>query len=368
MNFKYKYLKIKICGIIPLTIKNVVINMKLTTALLIILALVLFYLVIIGLFTTAFRATGLSKEKSRYQSISLFTNCGFTTSESELITSNRRRRRLAIVLMIIGHVFSVIIVSLVVSLFSSFSLAEVKENYIIMLVIIGSFALIVILFKLPFINKPLQRGLEKIATKNVAKREKNNIITVLDNYGKESLVEIYLYWLPEILNEKSLMEVNLKRNYNLNLVTVKRRNKVLEVDANTILQRLDKIIIFGNIEIINDIFKNKKNMASEKKDTKNNISIIDNYGKDALCEIKVNSVPAILVDTPLIESPLKSKFNIQILMIQNANDHELTTKDSIVKEGNTILVFGPYQNIKAIFEIKEEKTLFDYAYAEEDEK
>ena len=39
---------------------------------------------------------------------------------------------------------------------------------------------------------PLQRGLEKIATKNVAKREKNNIITVLDNYGKESLVEIYL--------------------------------------------------------------------------------------------------------------------------------------------------------------------------------
>ena len=162
------------------------------------------------------------------------------------------------------------------------------------------------------------------------------------------------------------MEVNLKRNYNLNLVTVKRRNKVLEVDANTILQRLDKIIIFGNIEIINDIFKNKKNMASEKKDTKNNISIIDNYGKDALCEIKINSVPAILVDTPLIESPLKSKFNIQILMIQNANDHELTTKDSIVKEGNTILVFGPYQNIKAIFEIKDEKTLFDYAYAEED--
>lgn len=328
--------------------------MNLTTALLIILIFIIIYIIIIGIFTTAFRATGLTKEKARYQALSLFTNCGFTTSESELITSNRRRRRLATILMIIGHIFSVVIVSIIVALFSNFSFQELQQNYVIIIIVSTSFVALIILFKLPFISKPIQRLLEKIATRSVLRREKNNILTILDNYGKQSLVEIYLYWVPEILNDKSLLEVNLKRNYNLNLVTVKRKNKVLEVSAETIIQPLDKIIIFGNIEIINDIFRDKKNMAIEVKEYKNKVSIIDNYGKDALCEIKVNKVPDILENTTLIDSCLKSKYNIQILMIEHDNKHELTNKDSIIEENNTILVFGPYQNIKDVFRTEED--------------
>ncbi len=324
--------------------------MNITTALIIILGFIVAYMIIIGIFSTAFRATGLTKEKARYQAVSLFTNCGFTTSESELITSNRRRRRLAVILMIVGHIFAVIIVSLVVALFGSFKVSDVKDNYKVIIIIISIFFGILILFKLPFISKPLQNGFEKMALKRVMKREKDNIITVLDNYGKQSLAEIYIYWVPEILNDKSLKDANLKRNYDLNLVTIKRGNKVLDVSAETIIQSKDKIIVFGDIEIIKDIFKKKKEIVDTEEDTtKNNIAIIDNYGKDALCEIKIIKNPEILEETSLGNSVIKSKYNVQVLMVKHETYHELANKDTIIEEGDTILVFGPYQSIKDIF-------------------
>ena len=332
--------------------------MNITTVFVIILGFILAYILIISVFTTAFRATGLTKEKSRYQAISLFTNCGFTTGESELITSNRRRRTLATILMIIGHVFSVIIVSLVVSMFSSFDVNSIKDNYKVLIIILTSFVLIILIFNLPFISRPLSNMFERVAAKNILKKEKKNIITILDNYGKQSLVEIYLYNVPDILNDKSLIEANLKRNYNLNIVTIKRKNKVLEVSADTIIQPYDKVILFGNIIMINEIFKsNKKTKISKLFETENKIQIIDNYGKDALCEIEVHQIPDILDNKKLQDSVLKTKYDIQILMINRAGNQSLAKSDTIIKELDTITVFGPYQNIKNIFYIKEEQVL-----------
>lgn len=324
--------------------------MNIILAIVLILGFILAYIIIIGIFTTLFRTTGLSKSKSRYQAVSLFTNCGFTTSESELITSNKLRRRLALILMVIGHVFSVIIVSLVVALFSSLKFSDVKNNIIIIGILIAVFFGIVVIFNLPFISRPIQKSFENLATKRVLKKDKNNILTVLDNYGKQSLVEIYLYWVPQILEDKSLLDANLKRNYDLNLITIKRKNKVLEVNAETIIQRLDKIIIFGNIEIIEDIFKNKKNKSEEiLREDRNKISIIDNYGKDAMCEIEIHDIPEVLFNTPLGESTIKSKYEITIIMVKHGKDHNLTTAQTVINNSDTLIVFGPYQNIKEVF-------------------
>ena len=61
--------------------------------------IVLLYWVITELFGIFFRFTGLPDEKARFQVISLLTGCGFTTRESEMILSNRPRRRLARITM-----------------------------------------------------------------------------------------------------------------------------------------------------------------------------------------------------------------------------------------------------------------------------
>ena len=68
--------------------------MNIYLALLLFSFVVLLYWVITELFTFFFRLTGLPAERARFQVISLLTGTGFTTRESEIILSSRRRRRL----------------------------------------------------------------------------------------------------------------------------------------------------------------------------------------------------------------------------------------------------------------------------------
>lgn len=328
--------------------------MNLITAIILVIIFILAYFIIIESFTLAFRTTGLTMEKSRFQAISLFTNCGFTTGESELISQDHRRRRLATALMIIGHVFSVIIVSFVVSLVGNLDVNQVKENYIPVFIIFGSFLFIILFFKLPFISKPLNNSLEKVATRRAMKHSKTNLLTTLDQQGKKSLVEIHLYWVPQILNDKSLKDANITRLYGLNLISIKRKDKSLDVTADTILQPNDKIVIFGPKDKINEIFKEKNKTEIEKINyTGNRISIIDNYGKSAMCEIKIKNLPTSLKNTPLMRSEIKSLYNIQVLMLLRNNENINVNKDTIIIDNDTIIVFGPYDNIKNAFNISE---------------
>lgn len=51
----------------------------------------------------AFQLTGLPWPLATFQALSCFTGTGFTTRESELITNNPQRRKIASVLIILGH-------------------------------------------------------------------------------------------------------------------------------------------------------------------------------------------------------------------------------------------------------------------------
>ncbi len=59
--------------------------------------------VVIRFGAVALELTGLSWESSKFQSLSAFTNSGFTTSESEKITSHPVRRKIAATLIILGN-------------------------------------------------------------------------------------------------------------------------------------------------------------------------------------------------------------------------------------------------------------------------
>ena len=96
--------------------------------------IILLYWVITELFTIFFRFTGLPEEKARFQVISLLTGCGFTTRESEMILSNRRRRRLARITMLFGYVFNITIVSAFINVFLSLKVAQVEDYLLVVLI------------------------------------------------------------------------------------------------------------------------------------------------------------------------------------------------------------------------------------------
>jgi Trk-type K+ transport system membrane component len=86
--------------------------------LLLLAAIVLVILAIIKLGSVAFQFTGMEPKMAMFQSLSAFTNTGFTTSAAEDVVQHRTRRVIASVLIIIGYIG---IVGVIVTLIRSFA-------------------------------------------------------------------------------------------------------------------------------------------------------------------------------------------------------------------------------------------------------
>jgi Trk-type K+ transport system membrane component len=81
--------------------------------------IVLIILVIVKAGSVAFQFTGMEPRMAMFQSLSAFTNTGFTTRAAEEVVKYRHRRVIASALMIIGHIG---IVSVIVTLVHSFAI------------------------------------------------------------------------------------------------------------------------------------------------------------------------------------------------------------------------------------------------------
>ena len=81
-------------------------------------AIVLIIMAIVKLGSIAFQLTGMEPKMAMFQSLSAFTNTGFTTSAAESVVQHRTRRVIATVLIIIGYIG---IVGVIVTLIRSFA-------------------------------------------------------------------------------------------------------------------------------------------------------------------------------------------------------------------------------------------------------
>ena len=81
--------------------------MTLSVSISLFFAVAVLYILIIDVFTILFRMSGMTEEKAKFQVISLLTNSGYTTKESELVVDKLVRRRLARTIMLFGYIFSV---------------------------------------------------------------------------------------------------------------------------------------------------------------------------------------------------------------------------------------------------------------------
>lgn len=237
--------------------------MNMMIAFSLIIGIIIIYVFFIEVFVILFRITGLPENKARFQVTSLLTNCGFTTEESELITENRKRRRLARFTMLTGYAFSVIFVSLIVNLFFSLSDQAINDSYPIF--VIGAIILLslIIIRKTKFATRPISRLIEKIGLRIMIGKKTNEIL-VIDRYGSNVIAEVRVKELPECMVNKKIKETGLRENYNINVLTFKRdRDDTKVALADTIIEKNDIIIILGSYKNIVELFYNlvdKKNI------------------------------------------------------------------------------------------------------------
>ncbi len=220
--------------------------------------IIVIYLIIAEIFTILFRFTGLDREKASFQVISLLTGCGFTTGESELVTSSRQRRRLAKITMMFGYVFNITFVSAFVNIFLSFKQREITNFFYEVALPVVVFVIVILAIRIPQGIAYTDKALEKIIGLFV--KDKNfNPLTVIDSLGGKTLASIRLQKMPENLRNKKMSESGLRNVHSIIVLLVEPDDgPPNDVHADTILNENDRITVLGDYNVICNVFKAKE--------------------------------------------------------------------------------------------------------------
>ena len=343
--------------------------MNIWLAISLVLAVVTMYLFVIEIFSVAFKLTGLVTSKIKLQVANLFTGTGYTTAESELIAKDDKRRKIATACIYTGHIFTVAFMGTIINVLISLTMMSgnstldtefhLNEWYFIVLYVTAALFILMLVIKIPPVNRRFQRFLESIAVKTSSKNKQTNIVTVLDIQGKRAIVELILNIVPEYANEVPLSQMGLTKKYSINVLSIKRDNRFIDVTKDTMLQKGDVLIIYGLINDIKEAFVNSvsKRNKKEELDKSNDFSLLNNYGSHALVEVYVESLPKEFEGKKLLDLSLKDKYDISVIVIKRKNEYIPVNRDTIIHQGDTITVLGPYQNIKLLFGSDEESSL-----------
>ena len=225
--------------------------------------IILIYWVITELFTIFFRFTGLPDEKARFQVISLLTGCGFTTRESEMILTNRPRRRLARITMLFGYVFHITIVSAFVNVFLSLKMAQVGSALPGWLIPLGVIAVIFVFIRVPAVRAWGDRRLERFASRLI-RAETGNTVMPLDYIGKDSIALVTLRFIPEQYREVPLSKTGLRAETGILVMLVETAGKHPEpANADTVFHVGDKLTVFGDYATICRVFDARERFTED---------------------------------------------------------------------------------------------------------
>jgi hypothetical protein len=126
------------------------------------LAVILVALIVTRVATAILTLTGLSKESARFQARSALTGVGFTTSEAEAVVSHPVRRRVVMLLMLIG---SAGVVTVIATLMLSFVGAGEREAGLRVALLLAGLVGLLALAQSAAFDRLLSRAIERALTR-----------------------------------------------------------------------------------------------------------------------------------------------------------------------------------------------------------
>jgi hypothetical protein len=223
--------------------------------------------IIVRIGAIAFQLTGLEWSLAKFQALSCFTATGFTTKEAELITATPQRRRIASILIVLGHAGLVTMIATfanslrpsVVKLpflsdFLSFSLMPWINLTIIV-------AAIYIIYKI-FTNSNFARRLTDSLRKRMVKRDIiksvsfEELAIATGGYGVSKVA----VGAASAILEKTLLDAQL-RKHGINILAIVRGNETIpNPSADMKIIAGDELVCFGKLENI------RKELCLTKRD------------------------------------------------------------------------------------------------------
>ena len=213
--------------------------------------LLLFFVTILIIFlivefaSIAFNLTGLNKDASHFQAISLVTNTGFTTTEAELIVRHRVRRKIAYFLMITFYVSLPLLITLLIMVLSA------GVNLDDLLLTVGFIFFYAFFIRNKKVMALIERGIKAILIRYEIVPP-SSIEDLFDLKGNYKIVKTIMENTE--LAGKQVSELKLN-NINITILAIERGNNLIRtVRGNDTLEIGDKLILYGNINSIRNVF------------------------------------------------------------------------------------------------------------------
>ncbi len=212
------------------------------TALLSLLVVLTVSLLITRIATVALTLTGLSRETARFQARSAFTGSGFTTSESELVVRHPVRRRIVMLLMLLGNAG---IVAVVGSFLLAFIEVDRPGQWLPRLVTLAvGLTLVWLLAASPWIDRLISR-VTTWALRRYTQLEVRDYSELLHLGGEYRVVELEVKrgdWLAD----KTLTELDLRREGMMVLAVERPDGTFVGVPTGqTLIGPADTLIVYG---------------------------------------------------------------------------------------------------------------------------
>lgn len=218
--------------------------------------------VIVRIGAVAFELTGLEPSLAVFQSLSCFTGTGFTTREAELITGNPQRRRIASILIVLGHAgFVTMIATFANSLLRPSTLISnmripflhdtvPAELFPLVNLFIAIIAVYVI-YKI-FTYRHIVRKLTDLLKSHIIKRDIVKPVSfeeLLIATGGYGISQIQIREGSPIL-DKTLLNSGLKK-HDITVLVIEREGEIIpNPPASMKIQLSDELVCFGKLENI----------------------------------------------------------------------------------------------------------------------
>ncbi|QDV27962.1 potassium/proton antiporter [Aureliella helgolandensis] len=208
--------------------------------------------------------TGLSREAARFQARSAFTGVGYTTRESESIVNHPVRRRIVMMLMLMGNVgVATVVATVMVSLSSSIGESLRYQVLVAIVLTVGLLALWGISSSRIVerqLNKVIGRALKKFT--DLDTRDYVSLLQLADGYSVFEMRIDSKHWLVG----KSLRELRLS-DEGILVLGIHRTDGIYQgiPRAQDMVSAKDTVILYGNKQAIRRLDRRQAGVAGDQE-------------------------------------------------------------------------------------------------------
>ena len=214
------------------------------------LAVLSISLVVTRLASMALTLTGMSRESAQFQARSALTGAGFTTSESETVVNHPVRRRIIMILMLVGNIgIPTMIATLAVSLITT---AQADHWWNPILLMLAGLALLIYAARSTLVEKHLNKILARILKRwtNLEVRDYISLLQLQNGYAvNEMLIEE-----GDWIDGKRLVDAALSREGILVLGIQRPEGEFIGTPrADDVIRKGDILVAYGRTDRLQEL-------------------------------------------------------------------------------------------------------------------